>query len=63
MRRVAMLRMLLKANGIDARRLRVEWVSAAEGEKWARVVNEMTEEIRTLGPLQRVAATAGAAAD
>jgi F420-non-reducing hydrogenase iron-sulfur subunit len=63
MRRVAMLRMLLKANGIDPCRLRVEWVSAAEGEKWARVVNEMTEEIRALGPLRRAAATAGAAAD
>lgn len=63
MRRVAMLRMLLKANGIDPRRLRVEWVSAAEGEKWARVVNEMTEEVRALGPLQRAAATVGAAAD
>jgi len=64
-RRIAMLRMLLKASGIDPRRLRVEWVSAAEGEKWARVVNEMTEEIRALGPLQRAtaAATAGVAAD
>ena len=45
----------------------MEWVSAAEGEKWARVVNEMTEEIRALGPLRRMAATAdataGAAAD
>jgi F420-non-reducing hydrogenase iron-sulfur subunit len=63
MRRVAMLRMLLKANGIDPRRLRVEWVSAAEGEKWARVVNELTEEIRALGPLQRATPTAHAAAD
>ena len=63
MRRVAMLRMLLKANAIDPRRLRVEWVSAAEGEKWARVVNEMTEEIRALGPLHRAAVAAGAAAD
>jgi len=61
-----MLRLLLKAGGIDPRRLRVEWVSAAEGEKWARVVNEMTEEIRALGPPQRAAATtatADAAAD
>ena len=49
MRRMA----LLKARGIDPRRLRVEWISAAEGEKWARTVNEMTEEMRALGPLKR----------
>jgi F420-non-reducing hydrogenase iron-sulfur subunit len=51
MRRMAVLRTLLRARGIDPRRLRLEWVSAAEGEKWARVVNEMTEQVRALGPL------------
>jgi F420-non-reducing hydrogenase iron-sulfur subunit len=51
MRRTALLRALLRSRGIDPRRVRIEWVSAAEGEKWARVVNEMTEEIRALGPL------------
>jgi len=65
MRRVAVLRALMRARGIDPRRLRLEWVSAAEGEKWARVVNEMTEQVRALGPLQPAAAApepAGAAA-
>lgn len=51
LRRSAMLKLLLRARGVDPRRLRLEWISAAEGEKWARVVNEMTEEIRALGPL------------
>jgi F420-non-reducing hydrogenase iron-sulfur subunit len=63
MRRGALLKVLLRANGIDPRRLRVEWISAAEGEKYARVVNEMTEELRQLGPLARARAAAGAAAD
>ena len=63
MRRGALLKVLLRANGIDPRRLRVEWISAAEGEKYARVVNEMTEELRQLGPLARASAAAGAAAD
>jgi F420-non-reducing hydrogenase iron-sulfur subunit len=65
MRRTALLKALLRARGIDPRRLRIEWVSAAEGEKWARVVNEMTEQLRALGPavprepaLARVAPTA-----
>jgi F420-non-reducing hydrogenase iron-sulfur subunit len=31
--------------------VRLEWVSAAEGDKFARVVSEFTEEIRALGPL------------
>ena len=65
LRRMAVLRTLLRARGIDPRRLRVEWVSAAEGEKWARVVNEMTEEVRALGPLHPPAGVpepAGAAA-
>ena len=51
MRRVPLIRELLKGFGIDPRRLRLEWVSAAEGARWARVVQEMTEEIRGLGPL------------
>jgi len=50
MRRAALLKPLLRARGIDPRRLRIEWVSAAEGEKWARVVNELTEQVRALGP-------------
>jgi F420-non-reducing hydrogenase iron-sulfur subunit len=37
--------------GIEPGRFRLEWVSAAEGAKWARMVNEMTEQVRRLGPL------------
>jgi F420-non-reducing hydrogenase iron-sulfur subunit len=51
MRRVAMLKPVLKAFGIDERRLRLEWISASEGEKYARVTKEFTEVIRSLGPL------------
>jgi F420-non-reducing hydrogenase iron-sulfur subunit len=36
--------------GMDARRLRLEWVSASEGGKFARVVKEFLEEIKALGP-------------
>ncbi len=51
LRRAVALKLLLKARGIDPARLRIEWISAAEGEKFARIVNEMTAEIRKLGPL------------
>jgi len=52
LRRAHLLKRLLSEFGIDERRLRLEWVSAAEGEKFARVTKEFTEEIRSLGPLE-----------
>ena len=51
-RRLPFLKRLIKDFGIDPRRLRLEWVSASEGDKFAKIVNEMTEEIRQLGPLK-----------
>ena len=49
-RRVLILKKLLKQLGIEPERLRLEWISAAEGDKFARVVKEMVEEIKKLGP-------------
>jgi F420-non-reducing hydrogenase iron-sulfur subunit len=43
---------LLGQYGIPADRCRLDFVSAAEGEKFARVITEMVETIRTLGPLR-----------
>lgn len=39
----------LKYLGLDGR-LRLEWVSASEGARFAEVVKEFTEEIEKLGP-------------
>jgi len=36
--------------GIDQRRLRLEWVSSAEGGRFAEVATEFTEQIKALGP-------------
>ena len=52
MRRVEMLKMILGRLGIDERRLRLEWISASEAEKYARVSFEFTQQIRELGPLE-----------
>jgi len=49
--RYALLLEMLQQFGIEKERVRLEWVSAAEGEKFASVVAEMTEEVRRLGPL------------
>jgi F420-non-reducing hydrogenase iron-sulfur subunit len=52
LRRFKLLQRLLDQFGIERGRVRLEWVSASEGEKYARVVEQMTEEIRQLGPLK-----------
>jgi len=36
--------------GMSPGRFRVEWISAAEGDKYARVINEMQKTIDELGP-------------
>jgi F420-non-reducing hydrogenase iron-sulfur subunit len=51
LRRFEMLKRFLKDMGVEEGRVRLEWISAAEGEKVKRVVNEMVETIKGLGPL------------
>jgi F420-non-reducing hydrogenase iron-sulfur subunit len=45
-----MTRELVKILGIDPARLSLQWVSSAEGLRFAEVVNEFTEKIKSLGP-------------
>ncbi len=52
LRRVHMLKRLLPAFGVHPDRLRLTWVSASEGDVWARATEELTEAIRALGPLR-----------
>jgi len=49
-RKIKMLTKLLALTGLETERLRLEWVSAAEGQKFAQVVTEFTEQVRKLGP-------------
>jgi F420-non-reducing hydrogenase iron-sulfur subunit len=51
LRRITLFKVMLKDLGIDPKRLRLEWISAAEGKKYAETMNEFTEQIRALGPL------------
>jgi len=48
--RVEKLWELLDELGIGRERLLLEWISAPEGEKFARVVREFTEKLKKLGP-------------
>jgi len=49
-RRWIVFRHLLDFIGFDVRRICFAWVSAAEGAKWAELVNTFVHEIRQLGP-------------
>ena len=49
-RRYMMLKTLLETIGINPERLRLDWVSASEASKFAKVVNDFTKKIYELGP-------------
>ena len=51
LRRFEMLRRVIEDMGIEKDRLRLEWISASEGEKVKTVVNDMVDKLRALGPL------------
>ncbi len=51
LRRYQLLRRMLQDLGIAPERVRLEWISAAEGERVKTVINEMTAQLRALGPL------------
>ena len=42
--------LMLMDFGLEPERFRLEWVSASEGDKFAKVVTEMVEQLKQLGP-------------
>ena len=42
--------MLLEDFGLEPERFRLEWISSSEAQKFADVMSEMTETLRSLGP-------------
>lgn len=49
-KRMPILKKLLEYTGIDSERLYVDWVSAAEGEKFAAIIKDFTQKISALPP-------------
>jgi coenzyme F420-reducing hydrogenase delta subunit len=49
-RKIKMLKKLLTLTGLEPERLRLDWVSASEGQRFAQIVSEFTEQVRELGP-------------
>ena len=50
MRRIPLLKKMLKQLGVEEERVRLEWVSASEGAKFAEVTSDFTQAIKNLGP-------------
>jgi len=51
MARMPLLKKIFDELGIEPERFRHEWISAAEGAKFAKVVSEVSAEVKKLGPL------------
>ncbi len=48
-RRIPLLKKMLEQFGIEDERVRLDWVSASEGDRFTKIVNEMTAKIKELG--------------
>jgi F420-non-reducing hydrogenase iron-sulfur subunit len=53
MRRAPLLSRLLTELGIEKERFRLQWIAASDSVPYARIMNEMCDKIRTLGPYRR----------
>lgn len=51
MRRFPLMNALLQQYGIEPGRVRLEWISASEGEQFAQVVRDFRSQLQALGPL------------
>ena len=49
-KRATAIDLLLEDFGLEPERFRLEWVSASEGQKFVRVITEMVEDLKMLGP-------------
>ncbi len=52
LRRAHLLKRVVQDMGIEKERFRLEWISAAEGDRVKTVVNDMVAQIKAIGPLR-----------
>jgi F420-non-reducing hydrogenase iron-sulfur subunit len=52
LRRMRLLKRVLAQFGVEDERVRLEWISASEGDRVQQVIDEMTAQIRRLGPFR-----------
>jgi coenzyme F420-reducing hydrogenase delta subunit/ferredoxin len=51
-KRIPVLKELLSYAGLEPERLRLDWVSASEGERFSKITSEFTQTLRDLGPVR-----------
>jgi len=56
-RKFALLKELLQYAGIEPERVQFTWVSASEGGRFAAVVEKVVEDVRKLGPNEKLVKT------
>ncbi len=61
LRRFKLLKQYAAQMGLEDERLRLEWISASEGARYAEVVEDMTRRVSALGPLRMKWGTSSAA--
>ena len=49
-RRIKLLKKLLSEMAVNPKRVRFEYVSASEGQKFAQIVTEFVDELKKMGP-------------
>jgi F420-non-reducing hydrogenase iron-sulfur subunit len=52
-RRFNLVRNFLEYLGVEPERVRMSWVSASEGAKWKDVIEEITEGVKSIGPMDQ----------
>ncbi len=55
LKRVTLLKNTLAQFGIENERLKLDWISATQGDKFVQVVSDMVETVKKLGPLSGIA--------
>lgn len=53
-RKLHMVNELLQFVGLEPKRFRMSWVSASEGAKFAKIVADFVEDLRPLGPQNKL---------
>ncbi len=48
--KIALVKKLIEKAGLDSARLRLEWVSASEGQRFSEIITDFTEKVKALGP-------------
>lgn len=51
-RKIKMTKKLIEKAGIEPERLRLEWVAAAEGQRFADLIRDFTDQTKELGPVK-----------